>query len=88
MADELQADTNRLNRLFQKFSQESKAVSIAIVSLVIAALSLLMAWLAVYDATTAKVTVEIQNQQIQDLEDEFRLLELYVMELTVELKDK
>ncbi len=60
MAEDLQAENNRFHRLFRQFSSESKAVSIATVALVVAALSLLMAWMAVYDAIHAKIQVETE----------------------------
>ena len=75
MVQDLQPDDNRLNRLFQKFSNESKAVSIACVSLVIATLALLMAWMAVYDAIHAKTQVVVVLESNADLKKEIRLLQ-------------
>ena len=63
MAQDLHAEDNRLNRLFKKFSSESKAVSIASIALIVSCLALLMAWMAVYDAKHAKIQVEYELKE-------------------------
>ena len=84
MAQDLQAENNRLNRLFEKFSSEAKAVSIATVALVISALALLMAWMAVYDAIHVQADVDAMErssaQAYKEMEREYRLLQLKVDE--------
>ena len=78
MVEELQPERNHLNRLFKRFSQESKAVSIATIAMVIAVLSLLMAWMAVYDAIHAKTQVEVMLESNADLKKEVRILQLKI----------
>ena len=84
MATDLQADDNKTYRLLQRFSSESKALTIAAVSLIVAILSLLMAWMAVYDAIQVKATLSAQEQfsaqSYKELEREYRLLQLKVDE--------
>ena len=75
MVQELQADDNRLNRLFEKFSSEAKAVSISTVALVVSALALLMSWMAVYDAIHAKTQIEVVLESNADLKKEVRILQ-------------
>ena len=75
---DLQTDDNRLHRLFRQFSSESKAVSISTVALIIATLSLLMAWMAVYDAIHAKTQVDVVLESNADLKKEVRLLQMKV----------
>ncbi len=70
MAQDLQAENNRLNRLFEKFSSEAKTVSIASVALIVSALALLMAWIAVDSAKDAKIRAEYQDTQIQELRED------------------
>lgn len=72
---DLQTDDNKLHRLFRQFSSESKAISISTVALVIATLSLLMAWMAVYDAIHAKARVDVVLQSNVELSKEVRLLQ-------------
>lgn len=85
---DLQADKNALHRLFQKFSIESTAVSISGISLVIAALALLMAFMAVYDAMHAKIQIDVVLESNADLKKEVRLLEYKVdlLKATVEAR--
>jgi len=75
MVSDLQAENNRINRLFERFSSESRAVSIATVALIVAALSLLMAWMSVYDAIHAKTQIEVVLVSNADLTKEVRLLQ-------------
>ena len=65
MADELQAENNRLYRLFQKFSTESKTVTIASVSMIISLLSLLMAFMALNDAKEARILAEVKLELVE-----------------------
>jgi len=91
MATELQADENRLYRLFKQFSGESKAVTIASVALITALLCLLIAWSALNSATHAKAMVEYElgatRAEMTALKNEVRLSELYVEELVAEIKN-
>jgi len=75
MVSDLQAEDNRLNRLFQKFSSESKAVTIASVSLIVCALALLMAWMAVYDSTHVKIQQQMVLESNLELKKEIRILQ-------------
>ena len=75
MVQDLQAENNRINRLFERFSSESRAVSIATVALIVAALSLLMAWMSVYDAIHAKAQVELTLESNANIKREVRLLQ-------------
>ena len=90
MAEDLQAENNRFHRLFRQFSSESKAVSIATVALVVAALSLLMAWMAVYDAIHAKIQVEYElvetRQEILILKNQMRLTDVYLQKNHVKME--
>jgi len=67
MVQDLQAEDNRLHRLFEKFSSEARTISIASVALIISVLSLLMAWMAVYDASNAVAKVNYELQETQRL---------------------
>lgn len=91
MAQDLQADVNRITRLFERFSSESKAVSIAAVALVVSVLALLMAWMSVYDAIHAKAEVAVVLESNADLKKEVRLLQfkidLYDADLRAEGED-
>lgn len=84
MPQDLQAKDNRLHRLFERFSNESKTISIASVSLIISVLALLMAWMSVYDAIHVKAALEADDrvavQSYRELEREYRLLQLKVDE--------
>ena len=75
MVQDLQVENNRINRLFERFSSESRAVSIATVALIISALSLLMAWMSVYDAIHAKTQVDVVLESNANLKREVRLLQ-------------
>ena len=76
MAPALQDDINRFYRLFNKFSSESKIVSIATIALVVSALSLLMSWMAVYDAVHVKIEQHAVLESNVDLKKEIRLLQM------------
>lgn len=82
MVSELQDNTRY--RLFEKFSTESKAITIAAVALIVSVLALLMSWMAVYDAIQAKSTIEADErysaESYRQLEREYRLLQLKVDE--------
>lgn len=82
MVQDLQAKDNRLHRLFEKFSNESRTISIASISLVISVLALLMAWMSVYDALHVKALLEseirMSGQSYEQLEREYRLLQAKV----------
>lgn len=92
MLEELHPQSNKLNRLFEKFSRESKAVAIAMVSLVVSALSLLMAFMAVYDAIQAKIKVDVVFESNKILNMEVRLLqnkiEIYNAKFDSKLENK
>jgi len=90
MATELQADENRLYRLFKQFSGESKAVTIASVALITALLCLLIAWSALNSATHAKAMVEYELQasreELTESKNRTSLYIVYMQELYVEMK--
>lgn len=64
---DIQADKNQFYRLLKQFHDESKAVTISGLALIVAVLGLLMAWMAVDDATEARAEVRMQNQRIDEL---------------------
>ena len=76
MAPDLQDDINRFDRLFKKFSSESKIVSIAMIALIVSALSLLMSWMAVYDAVHVKIQQSVVLESNAELKKEIRLLQM------------
>lgn len=86
MAEDLQAENNRFHRLFRQFSNESKAVSIATVALVVSALSLLMAWMAVYDAIHARSDVKAQDIRLEQLGDDVATYRFQISLLQADLK--
>lgn len=86
MVNELQADFNRLDRLFSKFSSEHKAVTISSVSLIIATLSLLMAWMAASDAKEANIRSQMQTEHIQDLKGDIDVYRIRAAKLDAWLK--
>jgi hypothetical protein len=90
MATELQ-DNSRY-RLWKEFIDESKAVTIASVSLIACLLSLLIAGLSVYSATTAKAKVDYELPRMQaEIDQSVKRTDLYIVymqELYVELKDQ
>jgi len=88
MATELR--DNKTYRLFQKFSQESKAVSIATVALVVSTLALLLAWTAVNDARNARVMVEVElrvtRSEVEELHEQVDVLDIRYTNLLAYLK--
>ena len=82
---DLQAENNRFHRLFEKFSAESKALTIASVALIITVLSLLMAFMALDAAKNAKIRAQYQDQIIEDLSDEFRLYQYHAEAIHADL---
>jgi len=74
MAQDLKAEHNRLNRLFEKFSREAQLVTIASVALIISILSLLMAWMSADNALEARIMVEVElrsaRTEIQELRED------------------
>ena len=66
---------NTRYRLFEKFSKESTGITIAGISLVVAVLSLLMAWMAVYDSTHVKIQQQVVLESNVELKREIRLLQ-------------
>jgi len=72
MVSELQAENNRLHRLFQKFSDESKALTIASVALICAALAVLLALMASNNATEARIRTEYQDDKITELRENYQ----------------
>ena len=71
MVSELQAENNRLHRLFQQFSAESKALTIASVALIITVLALLMSFMALDAAKDAKIHVEYQDTDIAEIRENY-----------------
>ncbi len=67
MVKELRED-NILARVIDSIRKESRAVTIAGISLVVAFLSLLMAWISVDAAKTAEIRSEMQTEKIQEME--------------------
>ncbi len=69
---------NAQYRLFRELIGESKAVTIASVALIVAALSLLMAWMAVHDSIHVKIQQQVVLESNLDLKKEIRLLQMKV----------
>ena len=78
MADDLRPEANVLQRLFERFRDESNAVAIAKVSVVVALLSLLMAFMALDNAKDAKMRAEYQDLHIEELSDKIGVMEVYI----------
>jgi len=89
MATELQAEENRLHRLFKQFSSESQAVTIASVALIASLLCLLIAWSALNSATHAKAKVEYELQasrdELTEAKNRTTLYIVYVQQLHADL---
>lgn len=87
---DLQADNNRLHRLFEKFSAESKALTIASVALIVTVLALLMAFMALDAAKDAKIQVEYElaatRQEIVVLKNQMRLTDVYLQQNHVKME--
>ncbi len=88
MVTELQVQDNKLHRLFEKFSRESQAVTVASVSMIVALLSLLMAWMAVDAAKTAQAVVEAQDRYIEELATKTSIKSNRLSRLEAYLKSK
>jgi hypothetical protein len=58
---------------------ESKAITISSVSLIVALLAVLMSFLASQSAMKAELRAEMQTTEIQELRDEVAVLEVRVM---------
>ena len=84
MVQDLQAENNRINRLFERFSSEARLVSIATVALIVSALSLLMAFMALDAAEHAKIQVEYElaatRQELLILKNQLRMTDVYLQQ--------
>lgn len=85
MVTDLQVDTNRLDRLFARFTDQSRAVTISSVALIVSLLSLLMAWMAVNDAKTAEIRVALQDRHITSLEGDIDVYRIRAAKLNAYL---
>jgi len=87
---DLQVDDNRFHRLFEKFSSESKALTIASVALIVTVLALLMAFMALDAAKDAKIQVEYElaatRQELLILKNHMTLTNVYLLENHVIMK--
>jgi len=61
--------------LFKELVDESKTVTISSVSLIVAVLALLMAWMAVYDSTHVKIQQQVVLESNGELKKEIRILQ-------------
>lgn len=86
MATDLQ--DNAKYRLWKEFIGESKAVTIASVSLIVAVLSLLMAWMATYDAIHARADNAQQAIHIEQLSDDVATYRFQISLLHADLRAK
>ena len=75
---DLQAEDNRLHRLFQKFSKESVAVAISGIALSVSALFAIMAVVAMRDANLSMAKAENWQQMYKETERECRLAQLEI----------
>ena len=84
---DLQADSNKLHRLFHKFSNESRAISISTVALIVSLLALLMAYMAVHSSNVAlaKIDYELQatRSEITELKGQLALTDVYLQRVHV-----
>lgn len=84
MVSDLQAEDNRFHRLFEKFSTESKALTIAFVALIVTVLALLMSFMALNAAKDAKIQVEYEltatRQELLILKNQLRLTDVYLQQ--------
>ncbi len=78
MATDLQADDNRLHRLFRQFSKESSAIAISSIALVVSVLFAIMAVIAMRDANQAMAKAENWQQMYKETEKECRLAQLEI----------
>ena len=88
MATELQ-DNSRY-RLFKELVDESKAVTIASVALIVSVLSLLMAFMALNDAKHAKIQVDLSittmQKDIERLNDQNEVTQIYLRDFKSQQK--
>jgi len=88
MATDLQDNTRY--RLFKELVDESKAVTIASVSLIACVLALLIAGLSMYNSTAASAKVDYELPKMQDEIDQSvnrtELYIVYIQDLQAELK--
>lgn len=78
---ELDQGRNELTRLLHKVFSESALATLAITSVVLAVMSLLIAWVAVSEATRADIRSELLVEQLEDVKDEVEVLEVYILNL-------
>jgi hypothetical protein len=75
---------NKLHRLFEKFSNESKIVTVSSIAMIVAILALLMSWISLSDAKHAKVKVDYElagtRQEMLILKNQLRLTDVYLQE--------
>ena len=74
---EIRADESRLYRLFERFSKQSQAVTIAVISLVVALLSLLLANSAANDAKEANIRSQLLLENYRETKEEVEVYEVY-----------
>lgn len=90
MADELRTEANLFQRLLDRFQEESNAVAISKVSVVVALLSLLMAFMALDNAKDAKTIVEVElryeRAHVKELTDEIKVWQIYSAKIHADLK--
>ena len=87
MVADLQTDTNQNYRLFEKFHTESKAVVLSLVAAIVATLSVLMAWMAVFVAMEANSTVDMQNQRLEEMRDMIATQDVKIAILEKEIRE-
>lgn len=92
MESELRADSNLLQRVIAAIRDESKAVTIAQISMVISAIFSVLCVLAIAAAFNANAKVDYELPKMQDEIDQTRirndLYSIYMQELYVELKNQ
>lgn len=77
---------NQTYRLLEKFSSESKALTIASVSLIVTVLALLMAFMALNDAKHAKIQAQYQDAHIEELREDIAVYRIRAAKLDAWLK--
>lgn len=78
MESELRADSNLLQRVIAAIREESKAVTIAQVSMIISIVFSVLAIMAMYDATQANATAETWQTMYKETERECRLAQMEI----------
>ena len=78
MVDDLRAE-NTVFRLFRKFTREAQLLALSSIAIVVACLSLLLAFMALDNAKDAKLRAEYQDKYIEDLSDKIGVLEVRVI---------